>query len=96
MDENAPDTDGTDYAVSPGSYLQEWLDETGTTLDSLSEVTRITIPHLEQLLAGDAPVTSGVALRLFLATGIRSVSWVSFETQYRSTLARLAAAKSAD
>ncbi|WP_295828961.1 HigA family addiction module antitoxin [uncultured Microbacterium sp.] len=79
----------TDYAVAPGKYLAEWLEETSTTQQEAANRLGFSRKHVNEIVNGRAPVTSETALRLERLTGIPADSWVRFEARYQLDLARL-------
>ena len=79
----------TNYAVAPGEYLQEWLDDKDLTQQQLADALGSSRNHVNELLHGQAPVTSETALRLERVTTIPKDSWQRYEAAYRADLARL-------
>lgn len=78
------------YAVAPGDYFQEWLDETGTTQQQAADRLGYSRKHVNEIVNGRAMVTGETASRLDRLTGIDRASWLAFEAAYRADLARLA------
>jgi len=77
------------YAVAPGDYLQEWLDDTGTTQQQAADLLGCSRKLVNEIVNGRAPVTPDTATRLERVTGIPTRSWLVFEAGYRGDLARL-------
>lgn len=77
------------YAVAPGRYLQEWLDDTGTTQQQAAELLGYSRKHVSEILHGRAIVNGVTATRLHRVTGIPAQSWLTLEAGYRADLARL-------
>jgi HTH-type transcriptional regulator/antitoxin HigA len=71
----------TNYAVAPGEYLKEWLNEQ-------HPLTRTTT-QLSDIIEGTAPITTDIAAQLEHLTGIPTSSWLRHEATYRSDLERL-------
>lgn len=71
----------TNYAVSPGEYLKEWLNE--------QHPLARTTTQLSDIIEGTAPVTTDIAVQLEHLTGIPTGSWLRHEALYRSDLERL-------
>lgn len=71
----------TNYAVSPGEYLKEWLNE--------QHPLHRTTTQLSDIIEGTAPVTIDIAVQLEQLTGIPTGSWLRYEAVYRSDLERL-------
>lgn len=78
------------YAVSPGDYIQEWLDENAMNAAELARRLDVTPKHVSELLAGKAPLSQAVALSLERVTTTPARLWNRTESLYREDLARLA------
>ncbi|VXB11340.1 HigA family addiction module antitoxin [Plantibacter sp. T3] len=79
----------TNYAVAPGEYLAEWLDDTATTQQDAANLLGCSRKLVNEIVNGRAPVSSDTALKLERLTSIPADSWLRFETQYRLDLARV-------
>ena len=79
----------TNYAVAPGEYLQEWLEESAMTQQQLADRLGSSRKQVNEIVNGRAPVTSDTALRLERVTGIPADSWLRYEAAYRADLTRL-------
>lgn len=79
----------TNYAVAPGEYLAEWLEESGTTQQSAAQRLGCSRKQVNDLVHGRAPITAETAIRLERLTSIPADSWLRFEARYRQDLARL-------
>lgn len=79
----------TNYAVAPGEYLAEWLEETHTTQQQAAARIGVSRKQINEICNGRAPVTADTAFRLNRLTGIESETWLKIELQYRTDLARL-------
>ncbi len=79
----------TNYAVAPGEYLAEWLDETGTTQQQAADRISASRKQINEIVNGRAPVTADTAFKLSRLTGIDADTWLRIELQYRTDLARL-------
>lgn len=77
------------YAVAPGDYLQEWLDETGTTQQQAADLLGCSRKLVNEIVNGRAHVSPDTATRLERVTGIPAKSWLVFEAGYRADLAKL-------
>lgn len=77
------------YAVAPGEYLQEWLDENHLTQQQAAVRLGCSRKQVNELVNGRAPVSPETATRLERVTGITANSWLVFEAAYRADLARL-------
>lgn len=80
----------TNYAVAPGEFLQEWLDEESLTQEQAALLLGYSRKQVNAIVNGRAPVSNETATRLARVTGIPVDSWLGFELAYRADLARLA------
>ena len=80
---------GTNYAVAPGMYLQEWLDDEQMTQQALADRLGISRKTVNGILKGTQPISQDTAIKLERVTSIPRDSWVRFEAKYRKDLARL-------
>lgn len=78
------------YAVSPGDYIQEWLDDNNINAAELARRLAVTPKHVSELLSGKAPLSHSLALALERVTGTPARLWNRTESLYREDLARLA------
>ena len=81
----------TDYAVPPGEWIKEWLDEHHTSRERLAHQLGVTLPYLESLLRGEIALSDELARALETLTGIPVTSWQRFDARYWEDRARLAA-----
>lgn len=80
----------TNYAVSPGEYIEEWMEDNYLTVEKLSEEMGVSCDELKSLISGKpAPMTLSLAVGLFEATGVKVDHWLRIEELYRSDLKRL-------
>jgi HTH-type transcriptional regulator / antitoxin HigA len=82
----------TNYAVAPGAYLAEWLDEYGISRQRTANLLGrglLGMPWLDDFLAARVPLTASAATRLESVTGIPAGTWLRYESTYRADLARL-------
>ena len=81
----------TNYAVAPGEFLQEWIEEEGhgVTQAELAQQLGVSRKLVNELLRGKAPITPETALKLERVTNIPGSTWLLYESQYRGDLARL-------
>lgn len=81
---------GTDFAVAPGEFLQEWIEEEGSgiTESDLAERLGVSRDHVDQILRGEAPISPELALRLECITGIPSKGWLAYEKLYQEERGR--------
>lgn len=79
----------TNYAVAPGEYLEEWLEESALTQQQLADRLGCSRKQVNEIVNGRAPVTIDTALRLERVTCIPADSWLRYEVAYRGDLTRL-------
>lgn len=80
----------TNYAVAPGEYLEEWINEQGLSQQRVADLLGCSRKQVNDIVNGRAPVTQDTALRLERVVGIPADSWLRYEAAYRADLARIA------
>jgi len=80
----------TNYAVAPGEYLEEWIDEENLTQKRVADLLGYSRKQVNEIVNGHAPITSETALRLERVVGIPADSWLRYEAAYRADRARIA------
>jgi HTH-type transcriptional regulator / antitoxin HigA len=80
----------TNYAVAPGEYLEEWIDEQGLSQQRVADLLGCSRKQVNEIVNGRAPVTNDTAIRLERVVGIPADSWLRYEAAYRADLARIA------
>ena len=61
---------GTNYAVAPGMYLQEWLDDEQMTQQALADRLGISRKTVNGILKGTQPISQDTAIKLERVTSI--------------------------
>lgn len=82
-------TNELNYAVAPGEYLAEWLDDNDMTQAEAAQRLGSSRKLVNEIVNGRAPITADTAVRLTRLTDIPLDSWMRFEAAYRTDLARL-------
>ncbi len=80
----------TNYAVAPGEYLEEWIDDHGLSQQRVAELLGSSRKQVNEIVNGRAPITSDTAMRLERVVGIPAKTWLKYEALYRADLARIA------
>lgn len=80
----------TNYAVAPGEYLEEWIDDRGLSQQRVAELLGSSRKQVNEIVNGRAPITSDTAMRLERVVGIPAKTWLKYEALYRADLARIA------
>ncbi|SLB51714.1 HigA family addiction module antidote protein [Mycobacteroides abscessus subsp. bolletii] len=80
----------TNYAVAPGEYLEEWIDEQGLSQQRVADLLGCSRKQVNEIVNGHAPITNDTAIRLQRVVGIPADSWLRYEAAYRADLARIA------
>jgi HTH-type transcriptional regulator/antitoxin HigA len=80
----------TNYAVAPGEYLEEWIDDQGLSQQRVADLLGCSRKQVNEIVNGRAPITGDTAVRLERVVGITADSWLRFEAAYRAGLARIA------
>lgn len=78
-----------DYAVAPGTYLKEYLDDGDISRYDLTRALGLDDDKLDDLLGGEIKIDAPMARSLEDLTGAPQSSWLRLEEFYRSELARL-------
>ncbi len=73
-----------DVVYPPGETLREWLDEHHMTQAELAVRTELSTKHIDEVVAGIAPITDETALELERVTGVPAGLWSGLEASYRS------------
>lgn len=76
----------TNYAVAPGEYLEEWIDEQGLSQQCVADLLGCSRKQVEEIVNGRAPITEDTAIRLERVVGIPAGSWLRYEAAYRANL----------
>jgi HTH-type transcriptional regulator/antitoxin HigA len=84
----------TNYAVAPGEYLEEWIDDRGLSQQHVADLLGCSRKQVNEIVNGRAPVTSDTAIRLERVVGIPADTWLRYEAAYRADLARIAIVRS--
>lgn len=79
---------GTNYAVAPGEYLEEWVDEHGLSLQAAAGLLGYSHEQVNEIISGRVPITAETATRLARVTGITARSWLRYEAAYRAATKR--------
>lgn len=80
---------GTNFAVAPGEYLQEWIDGNGMSVGEFAVELGVSVAEIEDLLTGKEAIGREIACQLERVTSIPSDSWIRFELKYREDLKRM-------
>lgn len=80
---------GTNFAVAPGEYLQEWIDGNGMSVGEFAVELGVSVAEMEDLLTGKETIGREIACQLERVTSIPSDSWIRFELKYREDLKRI-------
>jgi HTH-type transcriptional regulator/antitoxin HigA len=80
----------TNYAVAPGEYLKEWLEEQDLSLAHGAVLLGWDLQRTVALADGSEPVTVEMAAVLERAVGIPADAWLRYEAAYRADMARIA------
>lgn len=79
----------TNYAVAPGEYLEEWIEDQGLSQQHVADLLGCSRKQVNEIVNGHAPITSDTAIRLERVVGIPADSWLRYEAAYRADLARI-------
>ncbi len=77
------------YAVAPGMYLREWLEDEGMTQAEAASKIGISRKTVNGIVKGTQPLSQDTAIKLERVTGIPAEVWSRYEAKYRADLAAL-------
>jgi addiction module HigA family antidote len=80
----------TNYAVAPGEYLEEWIDDRDLSRQHVADLLGFSRKQVNEIVNGRAPITGHIAIRLKRVVGIPADTWLRYEASYRADLARIA------
>ena len=80
----------TNYAVAPGEYLEEWIDDHGLSQQRVAELLGSSRKQVNEIVNGRAPITNDTAMRLERVVGIPAKTWLKYEALYQADRARIA------
>lgn len=78
----------SNYAVAPGEYLQEWIEDHGLTTTEVADRFGVERKLLDEVITGRAILTEGIATTLERIVGIPAKTWLRYEASYRVDLVR--------
>ncbi|OJX91194.1 MAG: HigA family addiction module antitoxin [Paludibacter sp. 47-17] len=70
----------------PGDTIQETIDEIGMSQAELAERIGRSVPKLNELIKGKAPITKETATKLEYVLGIPAIFWLNLERSYQDEL----------
>ncbi|HUT23085.1 MAG TPA: HigA family addiction module antitoxin [Sumerlaeia bacterium] len=82
-----------DFAVPPGETLRETIESRGMSQAELARRLGRYPDNVNEIIQGKKAITAETALRLESVLGVPAHFWMSLQTQYDETVARLARAK---
>ena len=77
------------YAVPPGAFLEEWLQERGVSREELALRLRRPAKTIEELIKGQVPLRQPTAVPLARITGVEACFWTNAERLFRQRAARM-------
>jgi addiction module HigA family antidote len=80
----------TNYAVAPGAYLEEWIDENDLSQQQVANMLGCSRKQVNEIINGRAPVTADTAMRLERVVGVPADAWLRYEALYKADQARIA------
>jgi addiction module HigA family antidote len=87
---NEPTAYTPDQVSPPGETLAELLEDRGMTQAGLAARTGRPKQHINEIMAGKAPITPDMAIQLERSLGVPASFWNNREARYREHLARQA------
>lgn len=78
----------TNYAVAPGAYLQEWIEENDLHPQQVADILGYSRTQVNDLIHGRTLITPDNATQLERVVGIPVDAWLRYEALYQADLAR--------
>lgn len=75
-----------EWVIRPGETIQDYIDETGGSVEALAGATGLSVSLLQGVIDG-APLTPAIATALYEGTGVSEQLWLTLEARYRAGLA---------
>ena len=75
-------------AIPPGLLLQDEIDARRVSRRELADILNLSLDEVDDLIAGDAPLTQAIADELERAFKTPAHIWVGLEAKYRQRLER--------
>lgn len=80
----------TNYAVAPGAYLEEWIDENDLSQQRVADMLGCSRKQVNEIINARAPITGDTAMRLERVVGIPADAWLRYEAMYKADQTRIA------
>ncbi|MFB2923975.1 MULTISPECIES: HigA family addiction module antitoxin [Aerosakkonema] len=77
-----------DYVSPPGETLLETIEELGISAGDLAQKIGIGKQEIDEIIAGESPITNIVVLKLEEVLGISATFWINRERNYWDALTR--------
>jgi plasmid maintenance system antidote protein VapI len=86
-----------DYAVAPGEWIKEWIEDNKTTPADLATSAGISLGWLRKVLKGEVKLSKVIALRISTVTSpdLRAENLLMYEEKYQADKRRLEIGKAA-
>ena len=75
-----------DYAIPPGEYLEEVLEDRGFIKGEFARSIGMSVPQVKELFIGKKQITTELAMKLEKKTDVPAHVWTGLEKQYRMAL----------
>ena len=80
----------TNYAVAPGAYLEESIDENDLSQQRVADMLGCSRKQVNEIINARAPITPDTAMRLERVVGIPADAWLRYEAMYKADQTRIA------
>lgn len=80
----------TNYAVAPGAYLEEWIDENDLSQQRVADMLGCSRKQVNEIINARAPITADTAMRLERVVGIPADAWLRYEAMFKADRTRIA------
>ncbi len=80
----------TNYAVAPGAYLEEWIDDNDLSQQRVADMLGCSRKQVNEIINARAPITADTAMRLERVVGIPADAWLRYEAMFKADRTRIA------
>ena len=80
----------TTYAVPPGAYLEEWMEEEGLSSDDVAALLGRDVDDVKDIVNGRVRIDADLAAALEKIVGISAKSWQKYQVAYYTDKRRIA------
>ena len=79
----------TNAVIAPGLFIEEESEARGMSRRELADALNLSVSEVNELIAGNAPLTQEIAAELERTLELPSHMWTRLEANYQAGLARM-------